>query len=161
MKKKIIFLGLWSIVKCKMLNSNWMCFQIISIITECEEILMPLLKFETQGQNHFICLHTTFSAHIAIDCCSLGALGCAWSAFLLYSRTGLMSHSSSSRHSWKPHIKRQWFVSDWIKDQQPRSPTALSWRLCMKNTTATKRKNSVSTFLFPMHSLDKSVVELK
>lgn len=91
---------------------------------------------------------------------SLGTLGCAWSAFLLYSHRGLMSHSSI-RHTWKPHIKRQWFENDWIKDQQPRSPTALSWRLCMKNTTATKRKNSVSTFLFPMHSLDKSVVELK
>lgn len=67
------------------------------------------------------------------------------------------SDTPGSRCVWK----RQWFVSDWIEDQQPRSPTPLLWRPCMKNTTTTKRKNSVSTFLFPMHSLDKSVVELK
>lgn len=126
--------------------------------------------------------------HFAIDWSSLGALvGHGKLFFFTHTRNfkrksddsfSLSSQASikQTQHTWNLLMKGSdlWVTTQkwqWIKHlQKPRSPTQVcdercAWTLTRKTLQPLKRNNSSSvslrTFLFPMHSLDKSEVELK
>lgn len=137
---------------------------------------------------HGLKVPVLLSVHFAIDWSSLGAPVGHGKLFFFahahhFKRKSDDSFSLSSpasikqtQHTWNLLMKGSdlWVTTQkwqWIKHlQKPRSPTQVcdescAWALTRKTRQPLKRNNSSSvslrTFLFPMHSLDKSVVELK